>query len=67
MLIRNCVARTRQYCPAFLEHGVEGLIHAAMTNHPAACKDEAKAALRDLDCKVELQVLWKGEGQGIQQ
>ena len=25
------------------------------------CRDEAKAALRDLGCKVELMERWKGE------
>ena len=62
--MRNVVARTREYCPAFVELGVENLIQQAMGKHPS-CRDEAKAALRDLGCKVELKELWKGEGKGI--
>jgi len=31
------------------------------------CRDEAKAALRDLDCHVELTELWKGTGKNLEQ
>lgn len=60
MALRNLVARNREYCDPILELGAETLINAARTNHKS-CVDEAKAALRDLGCHVELKELWKGE------
>lgn len=59
MAIRNLVSRAREHCQAFIEVGVEALIRNAM--NIADCNDLAKAALRDLGCKVELKELWKGE------
>lgn len=64
MAIRNVVARAPQHAGSFLEAGAEPLIQAAMTTHKE-CHDEAKAALRDLGCKVDLKELWTGEGKGI--
>lgn len=58
--LRNLVARTREYCALILELGAESLINEAIKIHNV-CGDDAKAALRDLDCKVELKELWKGE------
>ncbi|XP_072167007.1 armadillo repeat-containing protein 6-like [Diadema setosum] len=57
MAVRNLVARTRQYSEAFIQLGIEPLLRGAQR----LCPDEAKAALRDLDLKVELRELWKGE------
>ena len=65
MAIRNIVARSQQFCAVFLELGAEATIRVALSLHPQ-CEDEAKGALRDLQCEVELKVLWKGEGKGIQ-
>ncbi|XP_060068839.1 armadillo repeat-containing protein 6-like [Ylistrum balloti] len=62
--IRNLVARTREHCDPILELGAEALINEALKNHPG-CADDAKAALRDLDCQVELKVYWKGEGSSL--
>jgi len=64
MAIRNIVARTREHSTAFLEQGAEALIRRAYDTHPL-CKDLAKAALRDLDCSVQLNELWTGEGRGV--
>ena len=64
MAVRNIVARCREHSQVFVDLGVEDLIHAAMKNH-TACSDEARAALRDLQLKVELRELWTGEGKGI--
>ena len=64
MALRNIVARTREYCDLILELGAEHLINNARTNHKV-CDDEAKAALRDLGCQVELKELWKGEKGGL--
>ncbi|XP_067932090.1 armadillo repeat-containing protein 6-like [Watersipora subatra] len=65
MAIRNLVSRTRENNEAILGLGAEELINRAMT--VPDCKDEAKAALRDLDCNVELTIRWKGERGQISQ
>ena len=59
MALRNLVARSREYCSAIVALGAEALIQAARAN--SDCEDEAKAALRDLGCAVDLKELWKGE------
>jgi len=59
MALRNLVSRTKDLGPAILALGVEPLLNNAMNSHEDL-KDEAKAALRDLNCKVELKELWKG-------
>ena len=61
MALRNLVARTRDYCAPILEIGAESLIRDARR----LCEDEAKAALRDLGCQVDLKELWKGEKGAI--
>ncbi|KAM7134719.1 armadillo repeat-containing protein 6 [Macrochelys suwanniensis] len=60
MLIRNLVSRNRDFSQAILEMGAENLIVEARTVHQD-CDDIAKAALRDLGCKVDLRELWTGE------
>ncbi|XP_030396230.1 armadillo repeat-containing protein 6 isoform X1 [Gopherus evgoodei] len=60
MLIRNLVSRNRDFSQAILEMGAENLIVAARAVHQD-CDDIAKAALRDLGCKVELRELWTGQ------
>ena len=64
LAIRNLIARTREFCPAFLEQGAEAVLRQAQSRYPQ-CNDAAKAGLRDLGCSVELKELWKGEGKGI--
>lgn len=65
MAVRNIVARTRDHCSAILELGAEELINRAKSL--ASCKDEAKAALRDLGCHVELEERWTGEKGSLPQ
>lgn len=65
MAVRNLVARTRQYTPQFVELGVEPLLQRIVATHPT-CQDEAKAALRDLDLKVELKERWTGAGVAME-
>ncbi|CAM2109133.1 unnamed protein product [Caretta caretta] len=60
MLIRNLVSRNRDFSQAILEMGAENLIVEARAVHQD-CDDIAKAALRDLGCKVELRELWTGQ------
>ncbi|XP_065434610.1 armadillo repeat-containing protein 6 isoform X2 [Chrysemys picta bellii] len=60
MLIRNLVSRNRDFSQAILEMGAEDLIVQARTVHQD-CDDIAKAALRDLGCKVDLRELWTGQ------
>ncbi|XP_043541775.1 armadillo repeat-containing protein 6-like, partial [Chiloscyllium plagiosum] len=64
MLLRNLVARNSDFSQLILEMGAEVLILQAKTTHQD-CEDLAKAALRDLGCKVELQELWTGKKAGI--
>lgn len=64
MLIRNLVARMRNYCQQILELGAEALICQAVQTHED-CGDIGKAALRDLGCKVELRELWTGKHGSI--
>ncbi|XP_068925492.1 armadillo repeat-containing protein 6 isoform X3 [Petaurus breviceps papuanus] len=60
LLIRNLVARTQAFSQPILDMGAEKLITEARATH-RECDDVAKAALRDLGCKVELRELWTGE------
>ncbi|XP_038634067.1 armadillo repeat-containing protein 6 [Scyliorhinus canicula] len=64
MLLRNLVARNPDFSQLILEMGAEVLILQAKTTHQD-CEDLAKAALRDLGCKVELQEIWTGQKGGI--
>ncbi|KAL4227854.1 Armadillo repeat-containing protein 6 [Mactra antiquata] len=65
MAIRNIVARTRDHCSVLLELGAEDLINKAKSI--SSCVDDAKAALRDLGCQVELQERWTGEKGSLPQ
>eukprot|EP00049_Salpingoeca_infusionum_P022374 m.6389 g.6389 ORF g.6389 m.6389 type:complete len:504 (+) comp5151_c0_seq1:124-1635(+) len=56
--IRNIVARNHSLRPAFLGESAEHYINLAL--RVKQCHDDAKAALRDLGCKVELRELWTG-------
>lgn len=60
MLLRNLVARTQDFSQPILEMGAEALISQALASH-RDCGDVAKAALRDLGCRVELRELWTGK------
>ncbi|NXN09167.1 ARMC6 protein, partial [Indicator maculatus] len=66
MLIRNLVSRSRDFSQPILEMGAENLITEARAAHKD-CDDVAKAALRDLGCKVELRELWTGQKGGLAQ
>ncbi|NXG73020.1 ARMC6 protein, partial [Baryphthengus martii] len=66
MLIRNLVARSRDFSQPILEMGAENLITEARATHKD-CDDVAKAALRDLGCKVELRELWTGQKGSLAQ
>ncbi|XP_011365042.1 armadillo repeat-containing protein 6 isoform X2 [Pteropus medius] len=60
MLIRNLVSRSQAFSQPILELGAEALIAQARAIH-RDCEDVAKAALRDLGCRVELRELWTGQ------
>uniref|UniRef100_A0A8C8B713 Armadillo repeat containing 6 n=1 Tax=Otus sunia TaxID=257818 RepID=A0A8C8B713_9STRI len=66
MLIRNLVSRSRDFSQPILEMGAENLITEARATHKD-CDDVAKAALRDLGCKVELRELWTGQKGSLAQ
>uniref|UniRef100_A0A8C9NCG9 Armadillo repeat containing 6 n=1 Tax=Serinus canaria TaxID=9135 RepID=A0A8C9NCG9_SERCA len=61
MLIRNLVL-----CGPILALGAEVLIAEARAAH-RDCDDVARAALRDLGCKVELRELWTGQKGSLAQ
>lgn len=65
MAIRNCVSRSKDLCYHFLGSdlssdvlGIEKSVNLLLKR--SQCRDEAKAALRDLGCNVELRELWQG-------
>lgn len=58
--IRNMVSRSRDQCAAWLALGAERVLNEAMQAHPASAQD-LKAALRDLNCAVELKEEWTGK------
>lgn len=60
MLIRNLVSRSQAFSKPILDLGAEALIAQARAAHQD-CEDVAKAALRDLGCRVELRELWTGQ------
>lgn len=64
--IRNIVSRNPEFIPSFLETGIEDLLNECMKNYPSVA-EELKAALRDLQCKVDLKESWKGTGFEIPQ
>ncbi|NWZ41257.1 ARMC6 protein, partial [Brachypodius atriceps] len=66
MLIRNLVSRSRDLSQPILAMGAELLITEARAAH-RDCDDVARAALRDLGCKVELRELWTGQKGGLAQ
>ncbi|KAM8961028.1 armadillo repeat-containing protein 6 [Pelodytes ibericus] len=66
MVIRNLVSRTQDFCQPILEMGAESLILKARSTNQD-CDDVAKAALRDLGCKVDLRELWTGEKGSLMQ
>lgn len=65
MAIRNLVARSKDNCGLILALGAEELVNRAMTLN--SVNDEAKGALRDLGCKIELTERWTGEKGSISQ
>ena len=64
---RNVVARCPELKADILEAGLEELLNTVL-KLGRECDDEAKAALRDLGCKVELKERWTGKmGVKVQQ
>lgn len=57
--IRNIVSRSRHYCAEFEKADVETILNEVASKHPEA-EDSVKAALRDLNLKVQLKEEWKG-------
>lgn len=64
LAIRNLVARNQEHCELILALGAEDIINESLQNKET--HDEAKAALRDLGCKVELTERWTGAHGEIQ-
>ncbi|KAF4525036.1 hypothetical protein B566_EDAN001949 [Ephemera danica] len=56
-----------QLSKEFLDAGAEELLRATMATHGTKCDTNAKDALRDLGCSVQLTERWTGKGGGISQ
>ncbi|XP_076066743.1 armadillo repeat-containing protein 6 isoform X2 [Oratosquilla oratoria] len=65
MAIRNSAVRIPEHCAVYAECGVEDVIRNALIDHEEEIKDLAKAALRDLNLKVQLDEQWRGTGHEI--
>merc|ERR1712130_16438 len=63
MAVRNCVVRSTELRPKFLDLGIEQVANVALSTHNL---DEAKACLRDLGCDVKLKEIWTGSGQKLE-
>jgi len=63
MAVRNCVVRSTELRPKFLELQAEEVANEALVEHQL---DEAKACLRDLGCEVNLKEIWTGSGQKLE-
>ncbi|XP_071455576.1 armadillo repeat-containing protein 6 homolog [Hetaerina americana] len=63
LAIRNMVSRSRELCQHFIKHGVAELLMDAMQRHKITCEANAKGALRDLGCPVDLKEEWKGKSK----
>ncbi|GAB1603767.1 armadillo repeat-containing protein 6-like [Argonauta hians] len=57
--VRNVVYHKTAYTDTFLQLDIEQLVNDVLKRHSSVI-NEAKAALRDLGCKVELTEQWKG-------
>lgn len=63
--IRNMVSRSRQQNKEFLRLDAEALLKTALLKYKN-CEYDIKAALRDLECDVELKEEWTGKGGKLQ-
>ncbi|CAG9821220.1 unnamed protein product [Phaedon cochleariae] len=62
--IRNMVCRSKYQSGTFIELGIEELLHKDLKKFKDIEYD-IKAALRDLDCKVNLREEWTGKGGAL--
>jgi len=63
--IRNMSVRNKSESKEFLAYGVEELLRNAMRLHGSKLDDNVKAALRDLELKVDLKERWTGKGVSL--
>ena len=63
MAVRNCVVRSTELRPKFLELNAEILANEALEKFNL---DEAKACLRDLGCEVKFKEIWTGSGKKLE-
>ncbi|XP_029679470.1 armadillo repeat-containing protein 6 homolog isoform X1 [Formica exsecta] len=60
--IRNMSVRNKSESKEFLAYGVEDVLRDALRLHGPKLEDNIKAALRDLELKVDLKERWTGKG-----
>lgn len=59
------MSRSKELIPPFVSHDVEQLLNSAKTKNPQV-SEAVKAALRDLNLKVDLKEEWvKSEGSKV--
>lgn len=63
--IRNMSVRNRSESKEFLAYGVEEVLQDALRLHGPKLEDNIKAALRDLELKVDLKERWTGKGISV--
>ncbi|KAK2587120.1 hypothetical protein KPH14_002882 [Odynerus spinipes] len=63
--IRNMSVRNKSECKEFIAYGVEDVLRSALALHGSKLESDIKAALRDLELKVELKERWTGKGAKI--
>ena len=65
MVIRNMVARTREYKKLFLEGHAEALLTGILKRYPDRIDlvEVTRAAIRDLDLELDLCTKWDGSGK----
>lgn len=57
--IRNIVSRSKNFCQEFVDLDIEEILNEILARYPESI-DAVKAALRDLDLKVQLNEEWGG-------
>jgi hypothetical protein len=61
------VSRNKALGDKIINLNIEELLRKILNQNDPYCFDEVKAALRDLDLKVELKELWTGSGRQLAQ
>ncbi len=61
------MSRNKSLGDKLINQNIEELLRKILNENDKQCYEEVKAALRDLDLKVELKELWTGSGRQLAQ